>query len=285
MAPSHRFAISAILTVASIVLAACNFPLGPAPDSAATATLESLATEVQATLVGVPTPIDQPTPPDQPTPADTPTPVASPTPVPTATIEPARAHVNENTNCRSGPGVVYDHVYTALAGSDLVIVGRSTVADYVIVQIPGELGTCWLWTRYVVVSGDLSSLPISTPPPTPTPGVQFDLSYGYIDSCVGWDPGFKVVNTGSATFRSSKIVVEDTVTSTDQEYINDRFDRTNGCIVQTSIPTLGPGDTGWVYAYSFLYDPTGHELEATVTLCTGPALGGTCVSRTITATP
>ncbi len=273
--------------LASVLLAACNLPILPAtldPGQAATETFAALATQVQATLAGAPTPI----------PTETPTPVPSgptevvstPTPVSTATAVVPKAHLNENTNCRTGPGVVYDHKYTALKGMDLVITGRTTVSDYVIVAIPDQPGQlCWLWTRYADISGDLTSLPLSTPPPTPTAALQFSLGYSYMEECVAWDPGFKVVNTGSVTFESAKIKAVDTVGDHTVESSTDVFDKANGCAVDTSIPKLDPGDTGYVYANSFLEDPDGHLLEVTVTLCTGPGLTGQCVSKSITTTP
>ena len=280
---TRRSAVSILLATAMVsMLAACNFqftrPAGEA-DRASTETLAALATQVAGTLRAVP-----------PAPSDTPIPPASETPTPPPTSIPptqeAMARVNENTNCRTGPGTVFDHDYTALKGSALIIVGRTTVSDYVIVEIPGEPGhTCWLWTRYVDLSGDLSSLPVSTPPPTPTPGLQFTISYAYLEGCVGWDPGFKVVNTGSVTFRSEQITAKDTVTLMTTTDSGDVFDKRNGCTVETAIPVLDPGMTGYVYANTLVADPTGHALEVTVKLCTGPGLSGTCVSQSITATP
>jgi hypothetical protein len=35
----------------------------------------------------------------------------------------------------------------------------------------------------------------------------------------------------------------------------------------------------------FAYDPNGHKLKATITLCSNPGLNGTCVTKTITFTP
>ena len=283
---TRRSAVSILLATAMVsMLAACDFKL-PAPamdlNLSVTRTLEAVATQVEATLRSVPsaTPSETPTPPE----ADSATP--TPTPVPSPIPESPAALLGENTNCRTGPGTVFDQDYTALKGALLEIVGRTTVPKYVIVNVPGESGhTCWLWTRYAEVRGDLTLLPISTPPPTPTPSVQFKLNYSYLEGCVGWDPGMKVVNTGSVTFRSARITAEDTVTSTTVQQSVDEFHKRSGCAIDQSIPQLDPGMTGYVYANTFVYDPTGHELEVTVKLCTGPGLSGTCVSRSIIATP
>ena len=279
----RRFATLLITLIATTSLAACNLQLiapGGVIDQAATQTLAALATQVQATLVGVPTEVSSATPVPPAEATDTPVPTLSPTAVRLT------AHVDDDTHCRTGPGVIYNSDYTAPAGTELEIVGRSSVPEYVIVEVPGEPGhTCWLWTRYVTVIGDLSGLPVSTPPPTPTPSPGFTFSYSYMEGCVGWDPGFKVVNTGSVTFHSARVQAKDTTTATTITNSTDLFDKRNGCAIDTAIPKLEPGATGYVYANSFIYDPTGNDFEATIKLCTGAGLTGTCVSKSITFTP
>jgi hypothetical protein len=51
---------------------------------------------------------------------------------------------------------------------------------------------------------------------------------------------------------------------------------------------LMPGESGNVTNISpghFNYDPSGHSITATFTLCTGNGLGGSCLSQTINFTP
>jgi len=301
MKESPRAWIVVSLIVLS-VLAGCG---GPLPGVAsrvdpveATMTMVVLSTQVEGTRRALdrerePTPERQ----DQPAPAETqqpgptepvpPSPLPetyTPTPVPTSS-DPI-AHVLENTNCRTGPGTVYDLRHIALSGDNLPIVASSTVSDYVVVEDPSHPGeVCWLWTRYVEVRGDLTGLPVRTPPPTPTPSISFSIVYDYMDGCVGWDPAFQVTNTGSVTFRSYYIEAYDTVADVTKSVSVDNFDETSGCPVVTSIPELSPGMTGWVHAYSFHYDPTGNPLQVTVTLCTEIGLGGTCVTQNLTVTP
>ena len=131
----------------------------------------------------------------------------------------------------------------------------------------------------------MSILPVFTPPPTPTPAPDFTVTFEYMEGCVGWDPGFKVVNTGGVTFKSGNVKVKDTVTATTVNSSTDVFDKRNGCIVAQAIPTVPPGDSGWIYGNSFLYDPTGNAMEATITLCTQPGLAGSCISKSINFTP
>ncbi len=212
---------------------------------------------------------------------DTPTAVPSDTP-----DRRPIAIVKQNTNCRGGPDTVFKILYIALIGDELPIRRISTLVDYVLVEIPGKPGElCWLWTNYVELQGDYASLPVSTPPPTPTPVIDFKVVYDYMDGCVGWDPAFKLTNNGSVSFKSYYVYVEDSVTSTSQDHTSDNFDETSGCPIVTSIPQLDPGMTGWAHAYSFPYNPAGNAMTGSIKLCTGAGLSGTCVTKSLSFVP
>jgi len=79
------------------------------------------------------------------------------------------ATVSVNTNCRTGPGVVYDLIGALLVGEQAVVVGKYTAGNYWIINNPDSSGTCWLWGQYATVTGNTAGLPEYTPPPTPTP--------------------------------------------------------------------------------------------------------------------
>jgi len=295
--PIHRVRFAALLSLSAILVSACALSglllPGSKPAEEATQTMQAVATEAQATLdaASQPTPAEASTatsaPPaasSTPAPSDTPAVTDTPANTPTPTIP--IAHVNQNTNCRTGPGTMYDLRYTAGAGSNLTIVGRTTLNDYLIVNDPNHPGqTCWLWLRYADVSGDTSTLPLSTPPPTPTPSIGFSASYSYMEGCVGWDPGFKIENTGSLTLKSVSVTAKDNDTGTTESFSADNFDKLGGCPVATSIPKLEPGDTGYAYAHSFAYDPSGHSMHATIKVCSETGLGGLCATRSFDFTP
>lgn len=104
------------------------------------------------------------------TPTLTATPSSTPTATPTATLSIPLGLLTQNTNCRSGPLAVYDLIRTFLLGDTVQIVGRNAEGDYFFVTDPASPGKdCWLWGRYVEISGDMSQRPVFTPPPTPTP--------------------------------------------------------------------------------------------------------------------
>jgi hypothetical protein len=96
-----------------------------------------------------------------------------PSPTPTITLTPTSSvpmvSVSVNTNCRTGPGVVYDLVGALLIGEQTVVIGKYTPGNYWIINNPDGVGICWLWGEYATVTGDTSGLPEYPPPPTPTP--------------------------------------------------------------------------------------------------------------------
>lgn len=285
---SKSFSIIATVVVILVVgLTACS-PTGVAEDQSLEA---QVATDVQATLdakrdgeeLPPQTPTEKNDSEEPPTSTEE---MATATSTTTPTSSVAIARVNENTNCRSGQGTEFDLRYIAMAGENLIGVARTTLPDYVVVEIPDKPGEeCWLWTRYVDLLGNWAGLPERLPRPTPTPKISFSVVYDYMDGCVGWDPAFKITNTGNVTFQSSYVNVTDTVTSTVQDHTADNFDETNGCPIVQAIPQLDPGMTGWAHAYSYIYDPAGNPMQATVKVCTGPGLTGSCVSQSLNFTP
>lgn len=282
--------------IGSTLMAACNLP-GNSPVNRtgleATQTLQALATEVESTLAaaaagGSAQPANTTLPTGTSLPVETPAPeqIATPTLIspatPTETSSAPVAHVNTNTNCRSGPSTAFGQLYVAQAGEDLKVVSRTTFTDYVLVENPKKPeGTCWLWTRYVDLSGDINSLPLVTPPPTPTPVMDFKVSYTSLGSCVEWVPELKVINTGGVTFKSAKVIMQDKDTRVKADATTNSFSRLIDCIYSPWTPELAPGETGYLYASFKLFDLHGHKLSATVILCTEDDLMGTCISKDI----
>jgi ABC-type branched-subunit amino acid transport system substrate-binding protein len=105
-------------------------------------------------------PADQPAPP----------PNVTPTPAPTATLEGVFITItSERQNVRSGPGLQYDILGQLNQGEQQRVIGTSIDYTWVIIDFRGQQG--WLATYLLDVFGDLNTLPIIAPPPTPTPGV------------------------------------------------------------------------------------------------------------------
>jgi hypothetical protein len=143
----------------------------------------------------------------------TPPPVAPTTGPPTATLTPSAtlppiASLTQNTNCRGGPLAVYDLIRTFLIGESARITGKNAGGDYWYVTDPNQPGKdCWLWGRYAQVSGDTASLPVFTPPPTPTPAYDWSGDWSVL---VDGDPASMSLDQSGSSVTGT---LTDTVTS------------------------------------------------------------------------
>src|SRR5215213_7948301 len=188
----HPFLL--LVTVLLIVSLACVLPSAAAP----TQDLNSMGTSVMETMIsgatqtafaGIPVGlVDTLTPTQTFTPVFTSSPTLTATPAFTSTPLVPLISVSVATNCRVGPGKIYDRVGALLVGEVAEVSGRNPTGDYWYIRNPDSNsgGFCWLWGNYATLSGNLSVLPVYTPPPTPTPMPNFDASYAGKDTCAGW---------------------------------------------------------------------------------------------------
>jgi uncharacterized protein YgiM (DUF1202 family) len=277
------------IIIASLLLTACTSP-NPAP---ATETQQAIQPTQALPTTAPPTSTQQPTetplptetlsPTQPPSPTETPTPAATLVNTPANVLTGPTAHVNENTNCRSGPSSDYPAIVVILSGQDVKIVSKTTLDSYLIVEDPANTAqTCWLWTQYVTVNGDLSSLPVATPPP---PLMTYTMTFTKIETCTTYSLEFKVTNTGSKTLQSYTIVAKDLTEHTQQTSTSTVFNLRNDCAIEEEIGFVDPGKVGYAYAGNFTYNPSGHSMEATITICSHDDLTGVCASRTVKFTP
>ncbi len=220
------------------------------------------------------------------TPTLTPTETVTPSPVFTATPLVPQISVSVATNCRVGPGKIYDRVGALLVGEVAEVSGRDPTGTYWLIRNP-ESGAefCWLWGEYATVTGNFAGLPMFTPPPTPTPVPNFIASYGGKDTCVGWWVDIDLDNTGGVAFESVSLTLRDTVTNTVQSVYSNNFTDIDGCLDSETKESLSPGGTRTISSPAFAYDPAGHKLRATITLCSNNDNNGTCITQVITFTP
>jgi len=279
-----------VLLIASL---ACASPTISTPDSnvvgtaiaqtAAVALSQTAEPFIPNTGLGTPT-ASQTFTPELPT--LTPTTTLSPTPIFTPTPLIPLISVSVPTNCRVGPGKVYDRVGALLVDEVAEVYGRDPTGNYWYIRNPESLSEfCWLWGEYATLTGNYVALPMYTPPPTPTPEPAFEVSYNGKDTCVGWWVDIALNNSGGITFRSMSLMVKDTVTGVALSSSSDGFTEIDGCLSSFTKDTLSPGDTRVVSAPAFNYDPTGNKIRTTVTLCSNKGLNGMCVTKTITFTP
>lgn len=280
------------VTVLLIVSLACTVSGVPAP----TQDINALGTAIMQTMIvaatqtsaaGFPVAIvDTPTPGTTFTPSLTPSATLSPTPMFTATSAIPLISVSVATNCRVGPGKVYDRVGALLVGEVAEVVGRNQVGNYWYIRNPRDSnGYCWLWGEYATVTGNLAALPVLTPPPTPTPMPDFEADDDGLETCNGWWVDIWLDNKGGVAFESISMTVRDTETDVVVSMYTDVFHDIDGCTGTDTRERLNPGDSHVVSGPPFSYNPTGHELRATITLCSRDGQNGMCLTESIKFTP
>jgi hypothetical protein len=170
-----------------------------------------------------------------------------------------------------------------LSGDSAKIVSKTTEESYVLVEDPNNPGqSCWLWTQFIAISGDLSGLPVATPPP---PLVNFTMDFTRVQICGSFFLEFKVVNTGEKTLQAYTIVAKDLTAKSQQTTSRTGFDFLDGCFIQKEIGYIDPGMVGYVSADNFSYDPTGHSFEATITICSHNDMTGVCATQVVKFKP
>jgi len=214
-------------------------------------------------------------------------------PTMTPTQATPEVHISANTNCRTGPGDVYDRLGIAMEGSTLEAFARDPNQSFWFVAHPDQPGQkCWVWDEYATPEGPTGSLPVYTPAPTPTPrptatpAVSFIVSFHEIESCVVDNIlEFKITNTGDLPLEYVSYNIKDTDKGSSESDSYNSFDAWNHCPEGSPQQKLDPGQTDYFVGFgtdAYLF--SGNNFKATITACTQDNEGGTCVSRTITFT-
>jgi hypothetical protein len=224
----------------------------------------------------------------------------------TATPEIPMISVSVSTNCRNGPGKIYDYQGALSVGKTVEVLAGEPTGKYWYIQNPEpELDGdqfCWVWGEYATITGDVSILPIYTPPPTPTATstpnytmtalsptskpantaspASFVVGFSGLDTCSSaWWVDVKVRNNGTVTFTSMSIVIKDMFNNTTFDIKSNGFTDRNGCGSDGFSNDLDPGDIIFISGPEFSYDPTGHNLKVTLTMCTNSGQKGTCAKQ------
>ena len=292
-----------LVSVLLVLTQACAPPgtATPDPNSVSTAIAQTVTALTQTFEPGIPVTGDEtPTATQVFTPSPelpSPTPSVTPSAIIVFTATPAtpQIYVSVPTNCRVGPGTVYQRVGALLVGEVAEVVGRHATRDYWVIRNPDRPGElCWLWGEYATVTGNAGSLPEYEPPPTPTPSPtatpapSFTAAYSGIESCagIGWWVDIQLTNpAGGIPFQSISMTVRDTTTNAVLSLYSDDFTDRSGCVETNTRDTLPSGENRMVSSPVFVEDPSGRALLATITLCSNPGQNGLCVTRTINFTP
>jgi len=301
MSYSNRVSLAMIALL--IVTLSCAMPTITSQDSGAISTAAAQTviagfTQAAATVTVPPT-LLEPTltfTPDEPTLTPTitltPSPTLTASPVSTSTPIVPQISVSVPTNCRIGPGKVYQRVGALLVGEVAQVFGRDPTGRYWYIRNPDSPNNyCWVWGEYATVVGNIAFLPVFTPPPTPTPtftptpAPDFEATYVGLDTCVGWWVEIRLQNIGPIPFESMELTIKDTITNVVLANFTNDFSNLDGCLSSTTKDTLGVDKKQIVSSPVFNYDPSGHKLRATIILCSEGDQNGTCVTRIISFTP
>ena len=220
------------------------------------------------------------------TPTLTAEPTSSPAPDFTATPSIPTISVSVDTNCRVGPGAIFERVGILLVGETAEIVGREPKGEYWYIRNPDEVPEyCWVWGEYATISGN--TLPLLYLSPPPPPNASFGLSFVKLQTCNNYWVDFRLENKSGVLFKSMSITVTDTSTNpvTTVAKTENGFTNSDACGMPVMTPTLVPGGFVAVSSPQVAYNPSGHSMVAKVTVCTDENQSGTCLTQEITFKP
>jgi hypothetical protein len=126
----------------------------------------------------------------------------------------------------------------------------------------------------------------NTPVPTVSSDPVFSLEYYRMEECdPNWVPAIKIVNKSSKDIHSYSVVIKDRDKATTTTAASNDFSKRSGCSVSKDIPSVGTGDTGYIYGANLDYDPSDHSMKATVTVCFHDDMNGHCSTQFINFKP
>jgi len=219
--------------------------------------------------------------------SNTSTSTLSPTPEFTSTAPAPVISVVVDTNCRLGPGTPFSIVGALLVGEFTEVYGKDPTGNYWYVSNPDVNGAfCWLWGEYAEIEGNVIAVPIFTPPPTPTPAPGYEANFASLQNCTTeWWANIDVTNNGSLAFRSLSFTLYDTNNKTTVFYSSDQFESANGCNPDVTKDSFASGGKVTISSPHLGYNPSGHKLRATITICSAEGVNGQCATKVITFTP
>jgi uncharacterized protein YraI len=236
--------------LAIILLGACNMPTGEQSISTSTPDVGALRTQAVATVIAGAQTAAVPT-------------ITATVLTSTPTYAKPAMLFDEDTNCRSGPGIKFELVTVIKAGQTAEPLGAQ--GNYWVVKSPSGGGTCWVVADFATPSGEVARLPKMTAPATYTPRPvplapalkSWDYSCEYalnnsqsastITVILKWQD-LSNSEIGYSVYRNSELVAslpENSITYTDAAYLN-----------------YGEAATYYVEAYN--YDNAARSKEARV---------------------
>ena len=291
------FLLSLVLIM--ILLSSCSLPLDEILGESGEQVGTSVARTVAAQSKGEESAQDSQAPADTETPAPAPSATATRGPTdtvtqpPTATLTPTPedvlVNVTGDTFCRTGPGSVYDQQSILNTDQTSEILAKDPTGSFWYINNPDSEGECWIWGNYATPQGPTDQLPVYTPPPSPTPSLNFSADLHSWDGVAGgvylW---FVIKNTGGVPLESVTTTVKSKWTTGGGTVKNQTVTSTYNKFADKSLPippnlnNAAPGDT--VYTSSDRNNTiTSSSIQVTMTICSQDNLNGECLTRNFTA--
>jgi hypothetical protein len=289
--------ISGLMVILLIVLSGCSSTPTATPDLASTIAVNVAVAQTEAVIL---------TSAAQTSAALTEQAIQSLTPTPTPTLQSTATSsytatpnkilltLSRDTYCRVGESSASQLVTLISKDQNPEVIAHNPTNDsYYVIDPNHSDSRCWVWGGYATLNAEAAVLPVYTSQPLPTatftpkPVAKFSVSYVDMQNCGGdYYFRFLIKNTGAFTWQAIQINLYDGATKLSAVHNSTSFVDYTGCVAGTSQSDLTAGEPGYVAAYNagqFAYDPTGHIITATISLCRTDASGG-CDPQTISFT-
>lgn len=222
-----------IVILSGIVLAACNLPGSSGTAGSPEMTAAAQTVQAELTSQGI-----------------TPTPLSILTRTSTASLK-----LNDNTNCRAGPGTSFEKLTVIPEGTTVPILARSSDGNYFLVDPADISESCWVLGELGAVVGDVGSVPLATPAAEASSGAPnrpgnwdftYECPFGSLTTNITWSDSANNEN-GYRIYRNGVPVVELPANST--QYV-DITDVSPGSSVNYTIEAFNDAGSG-VRTFSF----------------------------------
>ena len=127
--------------------------------------------------------------------------------------------LNDNTNCRAGPGTNYEKITVIPEGASVSVLARSTEGTHFLVDPPDNIASCWVLAELGTFSGEIASVPQATSSADENAGAParpsslyytYECSYGApqgVTTTLSW--GDKANNeNGYRVYRDGELIIE-----------------------------------------------------------------------------
>jgi hypothetical protein len=120
--------------------------------------------------------------------------------------------------------------------------------------------------------------------------LTFDVVYTETGTCAGpkYRLYFKITNSGGFALQSVETTVTDNDASPSQTvtYTKDVFEQLDSaCAVAGTRNDLTASEVGHTTSAELDENPSGHDIDATIKVCTEDSLNGDCITKSINFTP